>query len=154
VRIGVPPLGDRPDDIEALALHFARDAGLPGLPAAVVGHLKARAWPGNGRELRNVVQAYAALGTLPSSAVVDEDDLDRSLRRRIDVRRPYSEQKDALVDRFTRLYLDALLAHTAGNQTAAADLAGLGRTYLSRVLSKYGLARRSRRGTGDSGPPD
>jgi DNA-binding NtrC family response regulator len=91
-----------------------------------------------------VVQAYAALGTLPAPSAADEGGLDRALYREMDVTLPYADQKDAIVDRFTRLYLEALLTHTSGNQTAAAELAGLGRTYLCRLLQKHGLTRRGR----------
>ncbi|MBL8739932.1 MAG: AAA family ATPase, partial [Myxococcales bacterium] len=53
------------------------------------------------------------------------------------------EQRDELVDAFTRLYLEALLAHTNGNQSAAAEVAGLDRTYLGRLLAKTGLRGKS-----------
>ena len=42
---------------------------------------------------------------------------------------------------FTRVYLQALLSHTNGNQTSAAKLAGLDRSYLGRLLVKHGLSR-------------
>ena len=154
VRLLVPPLRERPEDIEALGRHFAHEAGLADIPKEIVSHLRARAWPGNARELRNVVQAYAALGTLPAAAATDEGGLARALFREIDVTRPYAEQKDAIVDRFTRLYLEALLAHTSGNQTLAADLAGLGRTYLCRLLHKHGLTRRTRTAPGAPEEPE
>ncbi len=53
--------------------------------------------------------------------------------------RPYAEQKDELVERFSRKYVEALLAHTAGNQTLAARLANLDRTYLGRLMAKLGM---------------
>ena len=57
------------------------------------------------------------------------------------MKRPYVEQKDEIGERFTRLYLRALLAHTAGNQAAAARIAGIDRTYLGRLLVKHGLSK-------------
>ncbi|MBL8740236.1 MAG: sigma 54-dependent Fis family transcriptional regulator, partial [Myxococcales bacterium] len=65
VRLRVPPLRERPEDIEPLALRFARAEGLDGLPKPVIDQLRSRSFPGNARELRNLVQAYAALGALP-----------------------------------------------------------------------------------------
>ena len=67
--------------------------------------------------------------------------LDLGLGELVDVSRPYADQKDEITDRFTRIYLRALLAHTAGNQSQAARLAGLNRSYLGRLLGKYGLPR-------------
>jgi DNA-binding protein Fis len=57
------------------------------------------------------------------------------------VARGYHEQKDALVDRFTRIYLQAMLTHTGNNQSAAARLSGLDRTYLRKLLAKHGLPK-------------
>lgn len=107
----------------------------------MLDRLRARRFPGNARELRNVIQVYAALGALPEAPRAQDALLDDLLARSIDVERPYGDQKDDIVDRFTRLYLQALLAHTGGNQTLAARLAGLDRTYLGRLLSKHGAGR-------------
>ncbi|MCC6521540.1 MAG: sigma 54-dependent Fis family transcriptional regulator [Polyangiaceae bacterium] len=151
VTLRVPPLCERPEDIEPLARRFAVAAGLDVLPAPVVARLAARTWRGNARELRNAVQAYAAMGALPEDEAVaagagahprvGEGVLEAALAERIDPTRPYLEQKDALVERFTRLYLDALMSHTGGNQTTAAALAGLTRTYLGRLLDKHRVTK-------------
>jgi transcriptional regulator with GAF, ATPase, and Fis domain len=141
VKLQVPPLRDRRDDIEPLAAHFARAFGAPALPPDVVQRLKARPWPGNARELRNVVQAFAVLGALPDEAGSGSGGLEQSLAEIIDLSREYAAQKDELADRFTRVYLQALMAHAGGNQTAAARIAGLDRTYLGRLLVKHGLSK-------------
>jgi transcriptional regulator with GAF, ATPase, and Fis domain len=140
VRLTVPPLRERPEDIPALIEHFAFDTQLGELPAEVVAALMKRPWRGNVRELRNAMQAYAALGTLPGEDTPAGDAVvEGLLSQRVDVTRPYVDQKDTLIELFTRVYLRELLAHTGGHQTAAADLAGLSRTYLGRLLSKHGL---------------
>jgi transcriptional regulator with GAF, ATPase, and Fis domain len=141
VRIHVPPLRERVEDVAPLARAFAGTVGLGALPPAIVAQLEARAWPGNVRELRNAVSTYAALGIVPDSTGPQRSLLELGLGEHIDVARPYAEQKDALVDRFNEQYLRALLAHTAGNQTAAARIAGLDRGYLGRLLARYGLTR-------------
>ena len=61
--------------------------------------------------------------------------------RLVDTDRPYADQKDDIVDRFTKAYLEALMAKTGGNQSAAARLSGLDRSWLCRLLVKHGLAR-------------
>ena len=145
VKLAVPPLRARVDDIDALAEHFANTLDIGPLPPPVLADLRGRPWPGNVRELRNVVEAYAALGVLPRARRGAGVALDSALAATIDVTQPYSGQKEALVERFTALYLEALLRHTGGNQTEAARLAGLGRTYMSRLLKRHGLAKRSKR---------
>ncbi len=140
VRVHVPPLRDRVEDVEPLARRFAAAIGAV-LPDDVVEKLKARPYPGNVRELRNVVQAWAALGQLPEPSFTRANELERLLADLVDVNRPYGDQKEHITDVFTRVYLLALLAHTAGNQTQAAKLAGLDRSYLGRLLVKHGLSK-------------
>jgi DNA-binding NtrC family response regulator len=143
IRVGLPALRERIDDIEPLAQRLATEAGLArGLDAAVVERLKARPWPGNVRELRNTVQAYVALGVLPEPTRSKAATLDLALREMADPRRPYADQKDALVDRFTAFYLEVLLEAAGGNQTVAARWAGLDRGYLGRLLAKHGVQKR------------
>jgi DNA-binding protein Fis len=67
--------------------------------------------------------------------------LEQSLEEMVDPLVPYAAQKDALLDRFTRVYLASLMRHTAGNQSAAARIAGLNRSYLGRLLVKHGIAK-------------
>ncbi len=138
VRLRIPPLRERVEDIEPLALRFAAAAGLKELPAPIVEALKTRTYPGNARELRNAVQAYAALGVLPEPSRKPGATLELALGELVDTSKHYADLKEDLTDRFTRLYLQALLARTGGNQSAAARLAGLDRTHLGRLVAKYG----------------
>jgi two-component system response regulator GlrR len=141
VELSVPPLRDRVDDVEELANRFAQAAGIGGLPPEIIGRLRARRWPGNVRELRNVVQAFAALGRLPAEGAATEASDDELLVRRVDLTRSYADQKDELLDRFTRAYLVQLMQHTGGNQSTAARLSGLDRSWLWRLLIKHGIAK-------------
>ncbi len=141
IKLEVPPLRERVEDVGPIAQRFADALGIGALPPDVVEQLKARAWAGNVRELRNAVQSFAALGVLPDELRGRSGALELALSDLVEVEAPYADQKDALVDRFTRVYLQALIAHTGGNQTQAAKLAGLDRTYLGRLLAKYGLSR-------------
>ncbi len=141
VRLHVPPLRERPEDIEPLARLFASAAGLREIPGPTLERLKAHAWPGNIRELRNAVDTFAAIGMLPMQAGAKGPAIDVALEKMVDVERAYGDQKDDLVERFTRMYLRAVLAHTNGNQAAAARIAGIDRTYLGRLLVKYGMVK-------------
>ncbi len=137
VRLRVPPLRERMEDIALLAAHFA-ERGDAALPAEVLEALKSRSYRGNVRELRNVVQAYLAMGSLDVTQASSRGVLEHALTRHVDVSRPYAELKDELVDAFTRLYVRALLERTSGNQSAAARLAGLDRTHFGRLVAKAG----------------
>jgi DNA-binding NtrC family response regulator len=138
VRLVVPPLRDRREDIAVLARKLA-GGGASALTQEILADLTSRPWPGNVRELRGVLAAFAALGALPSTTCRRGALLPLALDEIVDVRRPYAEQKDALTERFTERYLRALLAHTEGNQSVAAKLAGLDRSYLGKLVAKLGL---------------
>jgi transcriptional regulator with GAF, ATPase, and Fis domain len=142
VRVSVPPLSGRADDVEILAQHFARQVGLPALPPHVLHELKSRAWPGNARELRNAVHSYAAIGQLPpptrpeaAPGLTQTFGMDTL----IDPTEPYQEQRERVLEQFTKAYLRSLLRYTNGNQAAAARVGRLDRTYLGRLMTKYGL---------------
>jgi transcriptional regulator with GAF, ATPase, and Fis domain len=141
VKLEVPPLRERPEDIELLAQTFARRAGLADLPEDVVAELARMPWPGNARELRNAVEAYVALGILPGAAPPERPAVELLMREVVDTDKPYAEQKERLADLFTRYYLTALLAKTGGNQSEAARISGLERSYLGKLIVKFGIAK-------------
>jgi DNA-binding NtrC family response regulator len=138
LRIQVPPLRGRPEDIDLLAQHFAREANTK-LSPQLMEQLRARAWPGNARELRNAIQAYGAMGALPEPTPAERLDLESMIRAQIDPTLPYGGQKEAFVEQFSRAYIVALLQYTGGNQAAAARIGKLDRTHLGRMMAKYGL---------------
>ncbi|WP_394841807.1 sigma 54-interacting transcriptional regulator [Pendulispora brunnea] len=140
VRLLVPTLRDRLPDIPLLARKFAADAALGGVPDSLVAQLQLRSWPGNVRELRNAIQYYAALGSLPPDrARWGGDALDLALSEFADIAQTYADQKDALFERFTRVYLQRLMLAAKNNQSEAARISGLDRTYLRKLLAKFGF---------------
>lgn len=139
VKLRVPPLRERPEDIAPLAAHFAEQAGLGSLPGDVIEELGQRRWPGNARELNNAIIAYSALGDLPDRPRPVPQELGQMMTQLVDLERPFSDQKDALIDAFAKSYLTALLKHTKGNQSEAARISGLNRSYLGRMIAKYGI---------------
>ncbi len=142
VTLTVPPLRERVEDISLLAQRLAKAEGVHELPAELLSELSSRPFPGNVRELKNAVLAFLALGDLPDHGPsLAGDDLERALRKLIDLARPYADQKDELAGRFTRVYLEALLRKVGGNQTEAAKLAGMDRGYLGRLVAKHGLGK-------------
>jgi DNA-binding NtrC family response regulator len=141
VRVHVPPLRERAEDIPLMAQAFAAAAAGAALPRPVLASLAERTWRGNVRELRNAVLAYLAVGDLPPPDGPRMAALDSAFAGLVDLARPYAEQKDAIAHRFTRVYLDALITRTGYNQSEAARRSGLDRTYLGRLLAKHRLGR-------------
>ncbi len=151
VRIALPPLRDRPEDIPALVRHFLELAAAqahrapPEIPPTAMAALAAYEWPGNVRELRNVLERAFALA--PDEAVLD------SARFGLDGTRtagdvstagealPFKEARERLVDAWEREYLAALIAETGGNISLAARRAGIARISLHRLMRKHGLGR-------------
>ena len=140
VKLIVEPLRQRSADVVMLARHLATAMGLGELPFKVLDELERRRFPGNVRELKHALLAYGAVGELPAERpTTSEGSLDALLKSSLDVERPYAEQKEELVERMTRIYLELLVVRAQGNRSEAARLAGLQRGYLRRLLEKYGL---------------
>lgn len=150
VRLDMPPLREHPEDIPLLIQHFLTEENQGDKFAALfdreqLARLKAHAWPGNARELRNVVLGTLALGQMPEfvgAAPQDEDDSFSHLSHSFvegDSFVPYRDVRRRIVDGFERKYLQALLAHTKGNIREGARVAQMNRSYLIELLAKHGL---------------
>jgi DNA-binding NtrC family response regulator len=136
ITLRIPPLRERSEDLDSLARHFAEQLGLREIPAELMVELRRRPWPGNVRELRNVLQAYHAVGRFETAVAGEPSELEGALRRWLNPTADYAAQKQALLDAFQRVYLAALLRHTQGNQSEAARISGLQRSYLGQLLAK------------------
>jgi DNA-binding NtrC family response regulator len=137
-RIEIPALRERPEDIEPLVEHFAREiTGAPGLPfsEATMAALRAHRWSGNVRELRNVVESALAMGTvsLDGLAAVAPD------TARSGAIIPYRAARAEALAAFERRYLRSLIEATGGNASAAARAASMDRPYLLSLLRRHGL---------------
>jgi DNA-binding NtrC family response regulator len=135
VKLVVPPLRERPEDIPALIEHFARELGLGALPQELVDRFAARPWPGNARELRNAVEAFAAIGSVSSDAS-SEPLLESLLEPYIDLKKTYPEQREHFLSCFLDAYVKKLLRHTSGNQSEASRVSGMDRSQLNRIATR------------------
>ncbi len=144
IKLDVPPLRDRADDVPLLAEAFARAAGSAPLPRTVLQNLASQRWRGNVRELKNAVLAYAALGMLPAAgaASTPSSTVETALANLVDTSQPYADQREAIVALFSQVYFRRLLDEVGGKQAAAAERCGLERSYLGKLLKKYGLKDR------------
>jgi DNA-binding NtrC family response regulator/tetratricopeptide (TPR) repeat protein len=140
IRIHVPPLRERREDVPILAQHFWRDAAArvgsrATLGAGTLAALARYDWPGNVRELQNVVAALAVRspkrGIVPATALPAHFMVDdrQEAWRLTDARRTFEE-------RFVR----AALARSGGHRGAAAAELGLSRQGLAKLMSRLGIA--------------
>lgn len=142
VSLELPSLDQRREDIPLLAEHFLRELAhkhgkaLSGFSPAALEALVRAQWPGNVRQLRNVIEQICVLAT---TALVPRHLVDRALRVPPAPELPYVEAKR----RFEQAYLVQLLKLTAGNVTTAARLAERNRTEFYRLLQRHGLSPRA-----------
>jgi two-component system response regulator GlrR len=138
VSLTVPPLAARREDIPLLANHFlTKLAGkygkrVNGFASDALKALATASWPGNVRQLHNVVEQVTALATTP---LIPLALVQRALRVPTMEVLSYAEART----RFEREYLVGLLKMTDGNVADAARLAERNRTEFYRLLQKHGL---------------
>ncbi|HXN06194.1 MAG TPA: sigma-54 dependent transcriptional regulator [Nitrospiria bacterium] len=141
VTIRLPPLRQRKEDIPALARYFLEEAcrklnkPLIAVSSAAMDRMMAYDWPGNLREMENLIERVAVLsdgkeitaGDVPFLSFQDSDQEAMEL--------PYHDA----VRFFQRRILRNALDLTRGNQAKASEALGLQRTYLSRLIKKLNL---------------
>ena len=139
VTLTLPRLEERREDIPLLANHFMQklvkkyDKGITGIAPDALEALSTAAWPGNVRQLFNVIEQCCALAT---TALITLPLIQRAQRIPTMEAITYIEAKQ----RFERNYLIQLLKLTSGNVTDAAQIADRNRTEFYRLLQKYELA--------------
>lgn len=152
VTLSLPTLAERREDIPLLANHFLHtlaakyDKRLSGFSPEALKALAAAPWPGNVRQLYNVVEQACALSTAP---LVPLTLVQRALRTPTVQVLSLAEARQ----RFERGYLVDLLKMTDGNVADAARLAQRNRTEFYRLLQKHGLTPGHFKGEGESEPP-
>jgi DNA-binding NtrC family response regulator len=140
VRIQVPPLRERREDIPRLARHFLWQAGCGDVDGVLDGRLlevlASRRWPGNVRELRNVLERALILSTGDEIEVTDLPEFARKSDN--EDQAGTSSIPMSLAERERRAILEAL-ERTGGHREKAARLLGISvRTLYSR-LKEYDI---------------
>jgi len=157
IRLEIPPLRERPEDIVYLFAHFARKFATqyaverPHLASGFLDALVSYDWPGNVRQLENVTERL--LLTSPNRK------LNAAMLRKVlpfknssrlepgrsaptpplDTRKPLREALAPHVERLERAYLEASLRQTSGRIGEAATLAGVSRRTLLRMMKRYAI---------------
>jgi len=143
LRIGLPPLRERPDDMPALAEGLLRSIGAkPDEVAALCtpeffAGLRRAAWPGNVRELRNHLErclVFQEALPVTESAVAQPGG-----EATVDPRMPYALARRRAIDSFERTYVRELLALHGGKVMPAATSAEVDRVYLYKLARRHGL---------------
>jgi transcriptional regulator with PAS, ATPase and Fis domain len=143
IRILIPPLRERKEDIPLLVNHFI-NRRTEGITSDALKLLLEYHWPGNVRELQNVIERAISL---TDSKYIEVDDLPEEITGKqisgtlgtIDLTKPYSKIRRAFLESFQKEYLCRLLKKTAGNVTKAARIAGLNRCTLQQYLKRHGI---------------
>ena len=157
IRVRLPPLRDRPEDVPILCTKLLASVSERRLSvdATALDHLRAQPWPGNVRELRNVLARAAALATgdvIRREDVAGEGDGFRGTRderRALDLSGAFADAKQRAIERFESAYLAALMKRCQGNLSRAAREADVARHHLRDLLKKRGLY-----GTSEDDAPD
>ncbi len=147
IRIHIPPLRERPDDIAPLAEHFLKHYSKSSpreklsMSDETLRCLEDYAWPGNVRELRNAIERAVTLAKsdqitpseLPSQMPLPKHEVTHSVNIGL------TEAKRRAVDKAELDYLVSSLRHYKGNVTRIAEDACMTRRNLHRLLRKHGL---------------
>lgn len=156
VPLRIPPLRNRKEDIEPLSLFFINKfsaetkKNFNGIEESALSRLYEYDWPGNIRELENAIERACVLGNPP---VIKFEDLRLNLgesseescktdRFSMDFSDIINENDMSLktaVDTFKKNYIKKVLDMTKNNQTKAAKVLDIQRTYLARLLNELGI---------------
>jgi formate hydrogenlyase transcriptional activator len=161
VPIELPPLRERKGDIPALVAHFADTLGpklgreVEEISSESLAELQRYLWPGNIRELRNVVERALVMGRGPilqfPEGFVGAQHSDRTASVPYE-RTPLAAPRDSgsigsaplkeLLQAHKRLLIEEALAESEGNQAAAAKTLGVHRSNLNRMIKDLGVVLR------------
>jgi DNA-binding NtrC family response regulator len=154
IRIELPPLRERTEDIPLLATHFVQkhgsESGLARTEIATdaMQALLRHNWPGNVRELENAIKAALAMA---EGTIIHRHDLPESVAPRteeaprsgslVDIDRPLPDLTSTLIGRVESDYFSRVLSLYKGNVAKTARHSGLSRRSVTQKLQRYGLDR-------------
>ena len=147
VRITLPSLVDRKEDIPMLAHHFLQKyvggtpSGVRGFLPETMVRLKEYRWPGNVRELENAVERAVSLSHGP---LVTPDDLPESIRTAASLEAKSVSASDGdevclTLEEVEKRHLVRVLKEMKGNKVKAAKILGIDRRTLYRMAERFGL---------------
>lgn len=160
VRIQVPPLRARMEDVPLLAAHFLKlfceksTRTLSGFSTEVMNTLLTYDWPGNVRELANVVERAAVMATGPLITQLELPDraVPAALQAApcFDLNLPFKEGRQKVITDYERAYLSECLRFHKGNIAQSAQRCGIDTKTFYRKMQDYGLDKRDFKKSEDS----
>ncbi|HUK55768.1 MAG TPA: sigma-54 dependent transcriptional regulator [Nitrospiria bacterium] len=145
VTINLPPLREHPEDIPLLANHFIKIAcqrakkSVSGISKEAMEILTQYHWPGNIRQLENVIERAV---TLTTNNVLTPSDISDDLHPKEPARVPSSSDAMVTLEEMKRRYVEQILDQTGGNQSKAAEVLGINR----KTLYRFSKRRESKNG--------
>jgi DNA-binding NtrC family response regulator len=145
VKVTIPPLRERPEDIPITTEQILRALGAEESSSgalrtpefyAALGH---SAWPGNVRALRNYLERCLVFQEALPVVSSDGGSGGPMVMAGIDPKLAYAEARRRALDGFEKGYAEALLREHNGKVAAAAAAAGMDRVYLYRILRRHGI---------------
>ncbi len=147
INIFIPPLCERPDDIEALALYFLRifnlqyysNSNIKSLSPDLIQRMKSYSWPGNVRELRNIIEQMVILS---KEDVIEQRFFDSIIQSNVQVESPsivsvhQIAKLDDIIEESER-QLFKMVAKTKKSTREIAKLLNVSQTTVVRKLRKY-----------------
>ena len=145
--IYVPPLRQRREDIEPLAMFFLRKFSVEtkkhfiNFSQQALEALYSYFWPGNVRELENTIERACVLGTPPT---INVSDLRLNTKKSTEDNYVINVEEDdktlkTAINKFKKSYVTKILEQTSWNQTEAGKILGIQRTYVSRLINELGI---------------
>ncbi len=150
IKIDVPPLRDRPEDIALLITHFLNKYARPNEPPKKVSpeamdRLMTYRWPGNIRQLENAIEraAVTTVGDTINADNLPAQVIGSSASERpkfeIDLEHPLPFYLQQATEQIERQYILKALEKSRGNVGRCAELCGLSRRSVSGKISEYGI---------------
>lgn len=159
LKVKLPPLRQRREDIPLLAAHFIKEfnalhgKSVTGISEPVRRAMAVHEWPGNVRELRNFIESMVVLDL---DGVLDADDVQEGdILPRIGSSSPGTGSENTLIGRplaeVERFYMERALDLTGGNREEAARLLGVGERTLYRMIQDWKVQDKIRDAMGRAG---
>jgi two-component system NtrC family response regulator len=142
ISITIPPLRKRKEDIPTLASHFLKkfnwemNRRIASIDTAAQETFLNYSWPGNIRELQNALERAVVLA---SSDVISPDLLPPQLSREGKEEISPGIALDEAIRKFKREFIAQTLSQTKNNQSQAAKILGIQRTYLNKLIKDLGI---------------
>ena len=150
VRIAVPPLRDRPGDVDELMMHFlgrfGEKVGIVRIANSAAERLRDYHWPGNVRQLANAIERACVLGHPPELTVDDLPPELRGIVGQVQIKDSddgeagtFQQMKARRIAAMEKTYVEGLLHKHNGNVSHCSEGAGMSRSAFQKLMQKYGI---------------